>query len=268
MKKKSASNYSLYLIVGLVIVLLVGYLLSTQSPTTITDVGSSPEPLTINEIGVTIPTLPPSTTPIVLGTQTYKADFSKLWETRYVLGSQGSRVFGSTGTASGGYGNILVKGSTGDTPADLNFFLPYNLPTTYSYVIDFDVQLLPATDYKAWVRLATNYSTNGFYLISLYPATQTFVLDTINTLNPSSNGSYTTTSTSILKDGAVNHVRIARNPVNGILEVYLNGKSVVKISNKSFIGGTNRVYTTSYSLVQQQAQFSNFKVLKITSTLN
>ncbi len=238
---------------------------------------TSPEPLEINEITETsetitqtadLPSLTSSTTAIITGSQLYSATarLSQQLETRYIDGHQASssRLI----PMPGGAVNLRVVGGSATTPSSLNLALPYVLPTNNSYAIDFDVKILPTTNYGSWVRLMTNYTENkGYYLISFFPINQSFELSVNNSLDPSKNRVYRGSNVAINKDSEINRIRIARNPVNGILEVFANGTSILKIRDLSFIGGTNKFSFTTYTS-QSEAQYKNFKIFTVTSALN
>lgn len=258
-KPKATNKYLFALIV--VAIAVVGYFSIAKLKSSLT-----PEPLSINKIATTtvkapLPTLAPTTQRVLLGPPAFIANFANYWETRYVEGDQSSRATGSTSGLS-----IVVKGGSASVPASMNIALPYSLLTTASYSVEVETQLAIDNSSKAWVRLATNVTDNGYYLISLYPENQSYEVQVINLQNPTLNKTYTGSSTSIGKDSALNKIRVDRNPTNGVLEVLINNASILKISDMTHVGGINKLYLTSYN-PSTEATFKNFKISPITSIL-
>lgn len=264
--KQSSSKPSrrLILVFGLLVMgfVLYKYVLPTPETASINKIATRTAPQTAPLTTAPLPTLAPSTQRVRLGPPSYSSDFSTYWETRYVIGNLISRAYG---TANGL--TLSVLGGSPAVPTTMHVHVPYQLPTSTSYSVGVETQLVSGKSKDAWVRLVTNYSENGHYTFSIFPTLQSYELKVIHPNNPSADKTYSGQNTAIAKDAGINRIRIDRNPSNGILEAYVNNNSVIKISDKTFVGGGNRLHLTGYT-PDTEVVFRNFTVSPIYSTLN
>lgn len=186
----------------------------------------------------------------------YKADFTKYWRTISAAGSKIIRIYNEGSLVA-----IEIDGGSLSDPLEGSLYIPYNLPTSHAYTTSFDAKLMSGySDYNAWIRIGINQQLpNGSYVIGIHPSTQAWTVDKYVSGVGTNIGMGT--NTSIKVNNSLNKIKIYRNPVNGLTKIYVNNSLITNFTDKTFVGGVNRLFLSAYTS-GAKVQFSNYTISK------
>lgn len=191
-----------------------------------------------------------------------KANFADIWRSSVSKGNAIAKVLDEDINGMR-YASVQLSGGSLDEPMEASVYAPFNLPTKQNYGVFVAATVKsdkPAND-ASWVRLVTNQTTEGSYILSVMPKTQAIEIQKYASGKPttwfSTNGNKSVKGVNI-----ENRLQITKNPTTGLMVFYVNGTKVFQKTDKNgYVGGQNRLFLTSYT-GESKALFRSLVVFK------